>query len=98
MTIKPHVATRPDLAREKGDEFYQNCSKCGTDQKIHVNEVRARQNSSIIIGGVIISLAVTFILLFAIGLIGTITMVIPTLIWKQQQSSVHGFNSYLITR
>lgn len=62
IKIKSNALTRPDLAMEKGDEFGINCPHCGKYQKKHVNDISARQNNFIIIGGIGLGIIVTLIM------------------------------------
>lgn len=98
IKIRSYANDRSDLSKEKGDTFMVDCDECGHKQKIHVNDVRALMNRNLIYVGVVISIIVSIIGIQFLGIIGTITFAIPMIIWKQQQSSVHSFNSYLSRR
>jgi len=92
------VSTRPELRQQKGDEFNVNCPDCGTNTKKHVNDVTAYPSYTIALGGILLSFIVTAVLWGFVGLVGTITFLIPIIIYKQQSNSVHAFNSYLVRR
>ena len=98
VSIKSNASDRSELIKEKGEEFNIQCNDCSTTHSVHVNNVRAKMNKKILIGGIIISLIVTMFLLNFVGLIGTISLTIPAIIWKQQSSAVHSFNTYMIRR
>ncbi len=98
ISIKSNSSTRPELAMEKGDEFNINCANCGNNSKKHVNDVRAVASNTIAIGGLIISILITVALWNIAGLVGTISITIPLIIWQQQNKSVHTFNSYRTRR
>lgn len=84
---------------EKGaDEFNVNCQNCGIIQKTHINDISASPSKMILVGGVVISIMVTLLLLLMLGAIGTITLTIPILMWRQQAASAAGFNSYRLRR
>ncbi len=97
-TVKSYASTRPDLAMDKGDEFKVNCTNCAKDQNKHVNDVYATENPIILIIGIVISIVVTVYLWSIVGVFGTITIIIPALIWQQQRNAAHAFNSYRIER
>ena len=94
ITIKSYAPTRPELEKDKGERFEVRCNQCRKRQKKHVNDVRAKPNQVIVIGGVIIGLIVTILLWKILGAVGTISGLIPLFIWKQQSNAVHLFNSY----
>jgi len=98
IKVKSGATTRPDLQMEKGSEFNVNCQKCGKIDKIHVNDVKAESNKMIILIGLIFGIIATIILLYFYGAIGTVSAVIPLLVWQQQMKSTKSFNSYLIRR
>lgn len=98
IRIKSNASTRSDLEMEKSEVFTINCSSCGINQKRHVNDIRAKQNNVIVLGGIGISIIVTVALWSVLGVVGTITGAIPVLIWKQQSNAVHTFNTYKVRR
>jgi len=96
--IKSNASDRSELIRNNGEEFSNQCNICLKTHKIHVNDVRAKINKKILIGGLIVSVIVTLFLLYFAGLIGTVTLTIPAIIWKQQSNAVHSFNTYMVRR
>ena len=94
--IKSNASDRPELAMSKGEEFNYQCTNCLKNHKIHVNDVNAKLDYTIPIGGVILSTILTLFLLNFAGLIAGATLVIPMIIWQQQSTSVHAFNTYRI--
>lgn len=98
ISIKSNASTRADLEMEKGEVFNATCTSCGINHKKHVNDVRAKQNNIIVLGGIGISIIVTIVLWNVFGAIGTISGAIPILIWRQQSNSVYAFNTYRVRR
>jgi hypothetical protein len=98
IKIKSNAETRPDLQMEKGETFLVNCSNCGKFEKKHVNDVSAEKSSIIILIGFGIGLIVTILFLIYLGLIGTIGLIIPFIIWKQQLETATSFNGYMVRR
>ena len=96
--IKSSTTTRPELEKEKGEEFNIQCTECLTSYKIHVNDVKATENTTILFGGIIMAIVITIFLWTFLGAIGTISIAVPILIWRSQSNSVHAFNRYLIKR
>lgn len=96
--IKSHASTRPDLEMEKGEIFKLSCAHCGKIQKVHVNDIRARQNNMIVIGGIGLCVLFTALLWKPFGFIATFTFAVPLIIWVAQNKAVHAFNSYRIRR
>lgn len=95
IPVKSSAATRPELIMEKGENFSIQCPSCASHQEKHVNDVRARINQMILLGGVALGVIATIILWIFYGAIGAVSMAIPTLIWKQQSDAVSAFNRYL---
>ncbi len=98
IRIKSNALTRADLQMEKGDEFNVECINCGERETKHVNDVKAEPSQSIILIGVGIGVIVTFILLIYFGAIGTVSVIIPILFWRQQMNACKSFNSYMVRR
>lgn len=98
IIVKSGASTRPDLEREKGEEFNVNCQHCGKIEKKHVNDIRAAPNNLVILVGVGIGVVVTVVLWTFLGAIGTVSGTIPVLVWQQQMNAAKTFNSYLIRR
>ena len=96
--VKANASSRAELAKNKGERFNWTCSNCGSIEEKHVNDIRAKQDNRVIMIGVGISIIVTLVLLNIMGVIGTITGIIPVLIWQQQSRSVHAFNRYMVDR
>jgi len=93
-SIKSSAMTRPEFAKYEGEEFNLNCTSCGVNQKIHVNEVRATATVIPVILGVGISIIFTLFLLGVLGAIASVSFAIPIYIWRQQQINVSGWNKY----
>ena len=86
IQINSNAATRPDLQMEKGDEFLVTCQNCGKKEKKHVNDIKAEPNKIILFSGFLLGISITVFLWFYFGAVGTVTGVIPVLIWRQQMS------------
>lgn len=96
ILVKSSSNTRPELRSEKGDSSSYKCKECNRTSERHVNEVRARVNQNVIIGGALLGIAVTGVLWFLLGAIGTISVIIPLYIYNSQLSAVQAFNSYMV--
>lgn len=94
IKIKSSAPSRPELARDKGDEFYVNCQNCGVNKKTHVNDVFARPNKIYTLIGLGVSFVVTAFLWNVLGAVGTISFGIPFIVWRQQASATNAFNRY----
>ncbi|MFT5801226.1 MAG: hypothetical protein ACI956_001032 [Nonlabens sp.] len=97
-SIKSNASTRPDLIMDKGEEFNIQCSNCLKNSTIHVNDIRAKKNNTILIGGLIIGFVVTLLLWNILDAVSTVSLLIPAIIWKEQSDAVNTFNKYLIRR
>lgn len=96
IKIKSDAATRADLKIEKGDEFNVNCQSCGKIEKKHVNDIKAKLNTTIILIGAGIGILATLILWIDFGAMGTVSVLIPMIFWQQQVGSTKSFNAYFI--
>lgn len=92
--IRSSANTRSELERELGETFLFNCTHCGINDTKHVNDVNAKPSLWIALGGLAVSAIVTIALWKGLGGIGAISIVLPMMIWKQQNKSVHAFNRY----
>jgi transcription elongation factor Elf1 len=50
------VSDRVDMAKKKGAEFDLRCNKCGMMHKIHVDDVAAEHDFTVLIAGIIFTL------------------------------------------
>lgn len=98
VRIRSMSSTRPDLEREKGEEFEINCMQCGSRYHIHVNDVSAKESNMIIALGIGLSVVATVFLWNYFGAMSTLSAILPGLIWGQESKSVRNFNSYKIRR
>lgn len=96
ILVKSSSNTRPELRSEKGDSSKYKCNQCQRTSERHVNEVRAKINQDIVIAGVLLGVAITGVLWFLLGAIGTISIIVPLYIYNSQQNAVSAFNSYII--
>ncbi len=93
--IKSMATDRVELEKEMGENFQLNCSDCGKNQSIHINQVKAKPNKYITLLGVILGIALT-VLFWNFGFIAFASFGIPILILRSQQKSSATFNSYKI--
>ncbi len=98
IRIKSNASTRPDLQKEKGDEFNVSCQNCGKLEGKHVNDIKAEPNNSLILIGVGVGIVSAIVLWNIFGSIGTVSITISILFWYQQMNATKGFNSYMIRR
>ena len=98
IKITTNASTRSDLQMEKGTEFIVNCQNCGKTEKKHVNDIRADINNTIIVTGVVVGIVLSLILFYYFGLIGTIGIAIPFILWRQQMGAKKAFNAYMVRR
>ena len=63
-----------------------------------MNDIKAEPNKTIIFMGIGIGIVATIFLWLYFGAIGTVSFIIPMLLWQQQMSATKSFNSYLIRR
>lgn len=98
IKVKSSATTRPELERDKGEEFIINCSHCGKDNQRHVNDIRARENKAVMMIAGALGIVLALVLFFIVGVVGTIVIVIPGLIWQQQRQAASTFNRYLLPR
>lgn len=94
----PVTTTRGELQMKIGDEVEVACGYCNKEDKKHINRIDAVVDNRKIVIALVISAVVTVILFSIFGLIGTITITIPVLIWIQESKSTNHFNSYKIRR
>ncbi len=64
----------------------------------HVNDIKAKPNNVILLIGAALGILVTVFLWSYFGAIGTISIIIPVLISRQQTNEAKAFNSYMIRR
>jgi len=98
IRINSSANTRPELADEKGEKFQVNCPSCGINNERHPNDIRAKVDPNIILGGIGIGGIATFALIFFFGFIAIATFLIPLLIYQGQSSSATAFNKYMLPR
>lgn len=95
---KPVTATRGELQMKVGDEVDVNCSHCGKIDKKHINRIDAVVDNRKILVALGISAIVTLVLWGLYGAIGTVTGLIPVMMWLQEGRATSHFNSYKIRR
>jgi len=98
ILIKSNAKTRPDLHMEKGEQFEIRCCACGSRQNVHVNDTKAEMNNTVVLIAAGVGVLITLFLWNNYGAIGTVSMVVPLLIWRQQMDAVKTFNSFMIKR
>ncbi len=95
---RPVAATRGELQMKVGDEVDVHCAHCGKRDKKHINRIDAVVDHRKILIALGISAAVTLVLWSLYGAIGTVTGLIPVMMWAQEGRSTSHFNSYKIRR
>ena len=98
IPIQSNAVARTELEDERGEEFVVECKKCGTKDVKHVNRINASPNLVPVAIAAVISVIVTLVLWYILGAIGTITILIPLIIWYQQSNAAHKFNVVRIPR
>ena len=96
MKIKSYAPTRPDLEMHRGEKFKVSCNQCLRPQEKQANDVIAIASNFILIGGVVIGIVVTVLLWKMLGAIGTVSIIIPILIYNSELNAVALFNSYRV--
>ncbi len=96
IDVKSSARTRPEFRSEVGLTTKVICTKCNQTTERHVNEIRARVNTDIVVYGALTGIALTGILFFFLGAIAVVTFLIPLLVYQSQMSNVNSFNSYLV--
>jgi len=73
------VGDRIQLAKSKGAEFDFRCDKCGMNNKVHVDDVVAEHDFTVLIAASIFIIvgAVCTVLLWNKGFIATLSLTIP---------------------
>ena len=98
--------TRPDLIADKGEYFNLNCSKCGTANEYHANDIKAKESYFTNFLGTILGLLVILIttkLMWNQGIISNVGLIIGGSIiaasnYSSLTSNVNAFNRYRATR
>ena len=93
ILIRSNASTRIDLEMQKGESFSINCKECGSNQRIHINDVEASASPILVIITMAIAIILTM-LFWNIGFIAFVILALPILIWQAQQKACSGFNSY----
>lgn len=94
MPIRSNASTRVDLEQEKGLQFTVNCPECGKNNRVHVNQVFAKPNVTVILGGVALGAALTVGLMYYFGYLALVTFIIPLLVVNAQRQTAHVFNMH----
>ncbi|GLR19650.1 hypothetical protein [Portibacter lacus] len=103
--IKSSANSRHELEDEKGRYFYAKCNHCHIEKEYHVNEVKSeigRSNLVIYLTLGIVLFLVSTIYFFRLGLIWSVTLIVPAYVYIQlksnSQKSVDLFNLSEISR
>lgn len=97
-SVRSNASTRVELEQEKGEILSLNCQHCGKNFPLHVNDVFAKPNSIILIGGFVLGVLLTAILWSYYGLVAGASLVIPILVYQQQNQVTSAFNKHRIRR
>ncbi|MEZ4809916.1 MAG: hypothetical protein R2819_06115 [Allomuricauda sp.] len=97
--LKQWAGTRPELQVKLGrDEVQVNCDNCGKLDKKHINRITAVADQRITMLGLVVGIAVSFVLIYYFGLIAAITLSFPIIVWRYESENAHKFNSYALRR
>ncbi len=89
---------RHELQMEKGAEFKVICKKCKQAEMRHINEIVAQANNTVTLLSFFIAILISILLWPFIEEIGTLSLVVPFLLLKQQMGVVKIFNSVEIKK
>lgn len=92
---------RGSFQMQNGDFLNTNCSKCLKTAKTHINDVYGKESRNMIIGGFVVGLLITVILLFIhprVWLISLTFISIPTLVFVLENNSTKSFNQFRIKK
>jgi len=78
---------------QKGETFTVNCKHCGSNQKIHINDVIADNSPLMVVLATLATIIIT-IVFWEMGFIAFITIAFPVLVWNAHQRSRSAFNNY----
>ncbi len=90
------ATSRVDMVKDHGEMINYNCDKCGSSDKKHLNDVKARISYLPIIISIVIAIMVTMILWNFVYAVSTLSILIPIFAYQQQSNDVNGFNRYRI--
>lgn len=94
--IKSTASSRSELSKSKGDEFVETCGNCLTKEKIHCNEVRAKEGVLFPAIAVVASIAMTYALWSFLGGIAVASFAFPVYAWQSERRDSGLFNRYKI--
>jgi hypothetical protein len=77
----------------KGDEFYVKCHYCGKIEKKYVNDFNTEPGIAIVLAGIAIGISVIIFLWTHFGTAGTVSAIIPLILWQQQMNAAKSFHS-----
>ena len=92
---------RGDFQMQKGDFLKTDCVKCLKTEKTHINDIYGKESKNIVIGGFILGMSITILLLFIhpnVWIISAAFITIPTLVFAYQNNLVKTFNHYRVKR
>ncbi len=98
LKVKSNAKTRGDLQKEKGDHTIITCNSCATVNKTHINRISAEVDNRIIIASVFAGIIISALSILYLGLIASLLLSIPIIVWRIEMNHAHTFNSYRIRR
>jgi len=98
LRIKSSATTRAELQMEHGDEISITCDNCAKYNKKHLNRISAEVSNRIILLSIVVGLVATVVLFYFFGLIASIVLSIPIIVWQYEMKKAAEFNSYRIKR
>lgn len=91
------ASDRSELEREAGETLPCNCHGCGKRYTAHVNDVKARPNSTVLYVSVVIAIICT-ITFWNLGFVAAASFLLPATIYGVQTKEAATFNQYLVRR
>lgn len=82
----------------KTEEVGTSCAQCGHREKKHLNDIYAVADWRILLAGGLLGIVSSAVLVYYLGLIWSLTLSIPIIVWKQQNDKAHKFNMIRIDR
>ncbi|WP_430908560.1 hypothetical protein [Maribacter sp. 2-571] len=94
----PKHPSRAALQMQYGDMVKVNCQKCGKTEKKHLNKISAVVDARIIAVGFVLGLIATVLLWNYVGVVASVTLSLPMLVWNHENGKVGHFNRYAIRK
>ncbi len=96
LKVKSGAKNRGDLQREMGDNVTITCNSCATVNRKHINRISAEVDNRVIIASIFAGIIISGLAIFYLGLIASLLLSIPIIVWRIEMNNAHDFNSYRI--